>query len=136
VVQLQLNTPDQAAVREDVRRFPFRVGRSDSSDLVVQADGVWDHHLELDFDPARGILVSARSGALLTVNGEAVDQARLANGDLVGLGAASLRFGFSPLRQRRMWVGEAMVWLSLVALTAGQLALIYWLLTGMPQAGA
>jgi hypothetical protein len=52
----------------------------------------------------------------------------LKHGDLLGLGAAKLRFWLAPLGQTDRSVSEALIWIALLMLGLGQVAAIAWLL--------
>ena len=54
MVQLQILSGKQAGALWVARRFPVHVGRAADNDLQLEEDGVWDEHLQLDFDPAEG----------------------------------------------------------------------------------
>src|SRR5206468_11758265 len=107
-----------AGVDYVARRFPFRVGRSASAELHLEDAGVWDDHLSFALGADQNIELTIQSGALATVNGQNVSSASLRNGDLISIGAVTLRFGLSPTRQKGLRLREGLVWtgLALVAL--------------------
>jgi len=53
---------------------------------------------------------------------------RLKHGDLMGLGAAKLRFWLAPLGQADRSAFEALIWAALLLLGLSQVAVIGWLL--------
>ena len=128
MVQLQLHTGKQAGTQWVARRFPVRIGRSPASDLQLEEPGVWDNHLELNLDPAQGVTLTAQADALVTVNREAVQAARLRNGDSIEVGSVRLQFWLAETRQRGLRVREWFVWCLLAAVSLGEVALVYWLL--------
>jgi hypothetical protein len=110
------------------RRFPVRIGRSAAADLQLEEEGVWDQHLQLDFNPAKGIVLSAMPNALVAVNGDSVDQIVLRNGDSIDIGSLRMRFWLSETRQVGLRFREGLTWAGIAAICLGQVGLIYWLL--------
>lgn len=127
MVQLDIVSGKMAGTAWLARRFPVRIGRSPEADLRLEDDGVWDQHLELSLDRAEGFVLQVQSPAVAAVNDEPIDRARLRNGDAIALGSARLRFWLRPACQSGLWVREAVVWLLLVGVFAGQLLLLNWL---------
>ncbi|HTD66079.1 MAG TPA: FHA domain-containing protein [Candidatus Limnocylindria bacterium] len=128
MIQFQILSGEQAGNDIVVRRFPFSIGRGAESDLPLAEPGVWDRHLRIDFQRGDGFMFVAHSEALTLINGQKVESGMLRNGDLVELGSAQLRFWLAPAQQRTLQVREIATWTALVALFAGQVGLIYWLL--------
>lgn len=89
---------------------------------------MWDEHLVIDFDPANGVVLAARPGALAQVNGEPVEQARLRSGDIIQLGAVNLQFWLAENRQAGLGLREAASWALILGVCFAQMALLYWLL--------
>ena len=110
------------------RRFPVRIGRAQSSELRLEEPGVWEEHLLVQPDAALGFLLRTQSKALARVNGQPVEQTLLRNGDVIELGSVSLQFWLAPARQSRLRFGEFLVWGAIIAVTLGQISLLYWLL--------
>jgi hypothetical protein len=96
--------------------------------LRFEEDGVWDQHLELDFDPQHGFLLRCHPDALATINGKSTQRAVLRNGDVIGLGSLKLQYWFTDVRQRGLRVRENLTWITIALISLGQVALIYWLL--------
>jgi Inner membrane component of T3SS, cytoplasmic domain len=130
VVQLQILNGSHAAQHWAVRRFPFRIGRSPQADLTLEDAGIWDVHLQIDLDPAQGVLLASGPESFTVVNGHPAGQAPmvLRNGDLIEAGSVKIRFGLSPTRQYSLRFREIATWTALGALCLGQVWLIYWLL--------
>jgi pSer/pThr/pTyr-binding forkhead associated (FHA) protein len=128
MVQLQILSGKQAGTRWSARRFPVRIGRAAANDLRLEEDGVWDRHCELTLDPAQGFLLTAQPNALLTVNHAPVTTVRLRNGDAIELGSARLQFWLAEAPQRGLRTREWFVWMLILAISLGQVALVYWLL--------
>ena len=128
MVQLKLLTGRKAGTIWVARRFPVRIGRSAAADLQLEEEGVWDQHLQLDFNPAKGIVLSALPNALAAVNGHAVDQTVLRNGDSIDIGSLRMRFWLSETRQVGLRFREGLTWAAIAAICLGQVGLIYWLL--------
>lgn len=127
MIQLELLNGGKAGHRIDARRFPFQVGRSPDAELSLEDDGVWDHHLKIELDAARGAVLHASPEAFTAVNGQAVQEAPLRNGDIIEAGSVRMRVGLSPVSQRSLRVREYLTWIALGALCLGQVALVYWL---------
>ncbi len=110
------------------RRFPFRIGRAAENNLQLEDDGVWDRHLTLEFRRNEGFLLTTAPDALATVNQKPVQSVLLRNGDIVAVGSAKFQFWLAATRQRNLRPREFFIWTLLAAVTAAQLALVYWLL--------
>jgi hypothetical protein len=128
MIQLKVLSGKKAGTAWVARRFPVRIGRSASAELQVEDSGVWDQHLELHFNPAEGIVLSAQPNALAAVNGEAVQQTVLRNGDAIDIGSLRLQFWLSETRQADLRLREGFTWAAIAAISLGQVGLIYWLL--------
>jgi len=126
VIQLRILTGRKAGAQVVARRFPFSIGRSARCGYVLEDEGIWEHHAELRLHDTE-VSLAAGPDALVSVNGQRVQQAVLRNGDLVELASVKVRFSLSPTRQRRLWLREAVTWMALGAVSLGQVALIYLL---------
>ena len=109
------------------RRFPVRIGRAPESELRLEEPGVWDNHAELSLDKTEGFLLSAKPSALLSVNGQPAQTAKLRNGDSVELGAVRLRFWLSETRQSSLRAREWFVWSLVLLVCAAEVAAVYLL---------
>lgn len=118
----------KAGAQTAARRFPFRIGRAPGNELQLDDDGIWDQHLSLEFDRQQGFRLATAPNALAAVNGKSVETTILRSGDIITLGSARLQFWIAAARQHNLRLREAFVWVLLAAVTAGQFALIYWLL--------
>ncbi len=127
MIQLRILSGKKAGTSWVARRFPVRIGRSDAADLQLPEEGIRDQHLQLDWRPSRGFELSARPEALAAVNGHAVRQILLRNGDLIEIGSLKLQFWLSETRQRGFRVREWLLWLLLALVSLSQIALVYWL---------
>ncbi len=127
MLQLDILSGKKAGTQLVARHFPFRLGRSPQSELVLDDHGVWDQHAEFGMHPGEGIVLSAAPQAFIAVNGQKTQQVCLRNGDLIEAGSVTLRFSLSPTTQRGLRLRETATWLALAALCLGQVALIYWL---------
>jgi pSer/pThr/pTyr-binding forkhead associated (FHA) protein len=127
MIQLDVLSGKKAGSRAVVRRFPFRVGRAPENHLQLDDDGVWDQHLALDFHSGSFNLAVAPS-ALVAVNGEPPQNQALRNGDIITVGSAKLQFWLAAAHQRGLRFRELFVWTLISAVTAAQIALIYWLI--------
>ena len=128
MVQLKVLSGKKAGTAWVARHFPVRIGRSAGADLQVEESGVWDQHLQLDFNPAEGIVLSAQPNALAAVNGQIVHQTVLRNGDTIDIGSLRLQFWLSETRQADLRLREGFTWAAIAAISLGQVGLIYWLL--------
>ena len=127
MIQLNILSGRKAGAQSAARRFPFRIGRAAENELQLEDDGIWDRHLTLEFSRQKGFTLATASNALAAINGNPVQTAILRNGDIITLGSAKLQFWLAAARQRSLHLREAFVWALLVAVTAAQFALIYWL---------
>jgi hypothetical protein len=128
MIQLKVRSGKQAGAVWVARRFPVHIGRSSASDLQLEEDGVWDQHLRLDFDPKAGIVLNAQPNALTTVNGQPVQQTVLRNGDAIDIGSLRMQFWLSETRQAGLRFREGITWAGIIAISIGQVGLIYWLI--------
>jgi pSer/pThr/pTyr-binding forkhead associated (FHA) protein len=128
MIQLKVLSGKKAGAAWVARHFPVRIGRSADADLQVEEGGVWEQHLQLDFNPAEGIVLSTQPDALATVNGQAVHQTILRNGDTIDIGSLRLQFWLSETRQADLRLREGFTWAAIAAISLGQVGLIYWLL--------
>jgi hypothetical protein len=128
MIQFNILSGKRAGAELAARHFPFRVGRAPGNELQLDDDGVWDRHLALEFDRRKGFTLVTAPNALAAVNGEPVQTAILRSGDIITVGSAKFQFWLAAARQRGLYLREAFVWALLAAITAGQFALIYWLL--------
>lgn len=128
MVQLTLLNGKQAGTSWSVRLFPFQIGRATSCHVCCDEDGVWPEHLQISLQPSEGFFAAAPPDVIASVNGAIIQETRLRNGDIIGLGALKILFGLAPTRQRSLRWREALTWLALAALCLGQVGLIYWLL--------
>jgi pSer/pThr/pTyr-binding forkhead associated (FHA) protein len=128
MIQLKVLSGKKAGAAWVARHFPVRIGRSADADLQVEEGGVWEQHLQLDFNPAEGIVLSTQPDALATVNGQAVHQTILRNGDTIDIGSLRLQFWLSETRQTDLRLRESSTWTAIAAISLGQIGLIYWLL--------
>jgi pSer/pThr/pTyr-binding forkhead associated (FHA) protein len=128
MIQLKVLSGKKAGAAWVARHFPVRIGRSAGADLQVEEGGVWEQHLQLDFNPAEGIVLSTQPNALATVNGQAVHQTILRNGDTIDIGSLRLQFWLSEIRQADLRLREGFTWAAIAAISLGQVGLIYWLL--------
>lgn len=130
-MKIRLERVDGTAAGNPIEacRFPFTLGKAKSCDLQIVAKGVWDTHLILDNAGEKGITATPISDALIMINGVSQGKTvRLKDGDLLGLGAAKLRFWLAPLCQTDRSVFDALIWIALLLFGLGQVAAIAWLL--------
>jgi hypothetical protein len=128
MVLLKVLSGKKAGADWVARRFPIRIGRSAAADLQLEEGGVWDQHLQLDFSPVEGIVLSAQPNALTAVNGQPVDRTVLRNGDAIDIGSLKLQFWLTETRQTGLRFREGLTWAGIATISIGQVGLIYWLL--------
>jgi pSer/pThr/pTyr-binding forkhead associated (FHA) protein len=128
VIQLDILSGKKAGASFVARRFPFRIGRAPDSGLTLEDSGVFDRHATLTVHRRESIVLSIQEGALATLNDEPIQTAALKNGDVLGFGAAKLRFTLSSARQRNQRWREVATWIGLGLLCAAQVAIIYLLI--------
>jgi pSer/pThr/pTyr-binding forkhead associated (FHA) protein len=128
MVQLKISTGKLAGDLQVVRHFPFCIGRAPGADLRLEEAGVWDQHLELDFDPAQGFILRTKPSALATVNGWPIEAVILRNGDSIEIGSQKINFWIGETKQSALHLPENFVWALIAAVTAAQIGLILWLL--------
>ena len=127
MIQLHLLSGRQAGGEIVVRHFPFVIGRG-AAHLPLDDGGVWEQHLQIDFQRGAGFTFTARDDAGVIVNGATTATGLLRNGDLIELGTARLRFWLARTEQRSLRVREGLTWAALLGLVAAQAALVWWLL--------
>ena len=125
MIQLKIISGSTADAIQVVRRFPFRIGRAPENDLRLEAPGVWDNHLTLEFQKSEGIVLRTAPEAFAAINEQPLTSARLRNGDIISFGSAKIQFWLAAPRQRGLHLRELSVWLLLLAVTAAQFVLIY-----------
>jgi pSer/pThr/pTyr-binding forkhead associated (FHA) protein len=128
MIRFKIVSGKMAGAERVARHFPFRIGRSPSTDLQLDDAGIWDQHLELKFDPAAGFVLVTHPLALATVNGFPVREAVLRNGDAIEIGALKMLFWLGDTRQTSLRFRECVTWAAFVLVVAVQLGLIYWLM--------
>jgi len=128
MIQLNILSGKQAGTQTVARRFPFRIGRIRENELRLEDDGVWDRHLTLEFQPQSGFNLTTAANAVVTVNGETVQNRILRNGDTITAGSVKIQFWLAAARQGSLAARESFVWALIAVVTLGQMALIYWLL--------
>jgi hypothetical protein len=127
VVQLQILSAPWTGHCWSPSRFPAWVGRSPQADFVIEEEGVWEWHFQIDLDPVHGVVLHPNPEAFTAVDGYPAVAASLRNGDVIEVGSVKMRFGLSPTRPGNLSFREVITWIALGALCLGQIALIYWL---------
>ena len=128
MVLLRILSDPQADGIQAVRRFPFHVGRAPDNDLCLAAAGVWDYHFRLELQPKAGFTLRTFDEAVAYINDQPLTSTRLRNGDVMSFGSAKIQFWLSAPIQRGLRLREGLVWALLLLVTAGQLALLCYLL--------
>ena len=128
IVEFKILCGKKAGATWVARRFPVRVGRSPNCELRTDDEGVWDEHLRVQFEPAKGFVLEATPNALATINGQPLQRTVLRNGDLIEIGSVKMQFCLSETRQTGLRLREALTWAAIAGICLGQIGLIYWLL--------
>lgn len=128
MVQFQILSGRMAGSRPVARRFPFWIGRGATAPLRLEDPGVWERHVEINFQRGIGFELAAQGDALVSVNGERQTAVRLRNGDLIELGGTRLRFWLGDAEQKELGTREFFTWMLVALVAVGQIALVYWLL--------
>ena len=129
MVQLRILSSSQADNLQVVRRFPFHVGRAADNDLCMEGTGIWDYHFVLQLEKNEGFVLQTFDQAFASVNDHPQTQTQLRNGDVISFGSAKIQFWLAAPQQRGLRFREWIVWALLILVTAGQLSLIYFLLS-------
>jgi len=128
MVELRVSSGKTAGASVVARRFPLRIGRSPSCDLRLEENGVWDQHLQIFIDRSEGLVLEPAEHAFVAINGHRVKRTVLRVGDIIEIGSAKVRFWLSEPRQTGLTWREGLTWVTIAALSLGQIGLIYWLL--------
>ena len=125
MVQLKILSGKMAGTEIVARHFPFRIGRSPASHLVLNDPGVWEQHATVSLDPSRAFQLQTQADAFAVVNAERTQNSTLRNGDLFELGSVKLGFSLSSAAQRSLRLREALTWIGIAVLCLAQILLIY-----------
>ncbi len=90
-----LEVPDNGASAVEIRREFIQIGREKDNDICLADDTVHRYHAVIERSHDQGFVitdVSGPNGNGVRVNGARTARAQLANGDMVELGKARLRF--------------------------------------------
>ena len=125
MIQFQILTGKMAGGSWAARHFPVRIGRGAENHLRLEDAGVWDNHLTIEFDPARGFTLQAEAEALVSVNQQPVRTQVLRPGDSIEIGSARLRFWLAEPARRGLRWSEFAAWSLIVAI----IGLEVWMLS-------
>lgn len=128
MIHLHILSGRKAGSRAVASRFPFHIGRTNQNHLSLEDDGIWDHHVSLEFKKKDGFHLNAAPNVIVAVNGKPVENTRLLNGDVITVGSAKIQFWLAPARQKGLRMRENSVWLLLAVITVVQIALVCFLL--------
>jgi len=126
--QLKILSGRKSGDSWEARRFPARVGRSSASDLVLEDDGIWDEHFEIDLDSSKAFVLASKSGGIVSVNREPMQQTALRNGDVIEVGSTKLQFWLGEVGQAGLRKREALNWALIIFVCLVQIGVIYLLL--------
>ncbi|MEI6568645.1 MAG: hypothetical protein WCR20_18330, partial [Verrucomicrobiota bacterium] len=88
---------------------------------------VWEDHFRIELSRKDGLLIFTRPEAVTTLNGEAIREGTVRNGDVIGAGSARMRAWLSSARQSSGMLREGLAWAVIVGVTLAQIVLIYFL---------
>lgn len=125
MIQIKVVSGKMAGAQLVARHFPFYVGRSSACELCLDEPGVWDKHFQINLNSTREFFLTTEPQTSVTIDGKALQQAVLRNGDVIEMGQAKILFGFSPTKQKSLMAREWLTWIGLAALCAAQIFLIY-----------
>lgn len=78
--------------------------------MSLSFPGVWDLHAEIQTDAAGWFVIRPLGQSLVTINQLPIQDHRLRNGDVLGIGAVKLQFSLSNSPQRPLRCWEIAVW--------------------------
>jgi pSer/pThr/pTyr-binding forkhead associated (FHA) protein len=128
MIYLQLLSGKKAGSRAVATHFPFSIGRGPQNDLSLEDDGVWDHHIMLEFHEKQGFHLAMAPHAIVAINGKTVESAMLRNGDVITIGSAKIQFWLAPAPQYSLRLRENFVWGLLLFVTLTQFFLLWYFL--------
>jgi pSer/pThr/pTyr-binding forkhead associated (FHA) protein len=126
MVRLEVLAGTRTGVCFSSTSLPIRVGRAADDDLTLDEPGVWPSHFSIQREK-NDLFIHVGPNALLSINGESVQQSPLRNGDIISLGAIKLQFGFAPVRQASLLWRERLTWVALAGLAFCEIAVAYLL---------
>ena len=127
MARLDILSGNMAGTQWAARHFPVRIGRANSCDLRLEGNGVWENHAQVNLDSTEGYVLQVHPDAIVTVNSQPVQSVRLRNGDSISVGSVQLQFWLSDVQQRGLVLREWLVWMTILAITASQIVLVYQL---------
>jgi len=125
MVELKVLSGKLAGAVWTARRFPVLIGRSPAAHFHSEDEGVWERHLQIDFAPDEGFVLTAQPGTVAVLNGQPLARAVLHNGDFVECGSLKFQFWLSRTQQTSLRLREAAIWIVLALISAGQISLIH-----------
>ena|ERR1041385_7379220 len=128
MLQIKVLSGHTAGKIWQARCFPVHIGRAASNELQLEANGVWENHLQLSLNPEGRFFFEAAPDAFVFLNGESAQYGTLRNGDILQIGSAQLQVALSPTRQAGYLVREVFAWASIALISLCQVLLAYWLL--------
>lgn len=125
MVRLDVSSAGETPATHLLRQFPCVVGRGSDCGLRVAASGVWERHAEIDLKGDAGFAVRAVGDGVVVLNGVAVKDARIRNGDQIEMGGLKIRFWLAPVRARPHRGGDIVFWGLCALAVLGMLTLIF-----------
>lgn len=124
-LSLTVAQPGQSGRTIDVPELPFTIGRAAHAALRIEAPGVWDEHLTLQWDPGEGLIAVTGQGALASRNGEPFERQAIRVGDRLTLVAVTLHVGLAPIERRSLRAWEIAAWALIGGVILAEMFLIW-----------
>lgn len=100
--------------------MPVSFGRGSGDDFRCEGAGVWPGHFTIRLETDGQFRLTTCPEALCHVNGAAVADIALRNGDVIEAGAIKLSFGIADARQKPLSTQEGLAWILIVGLALAQ----------------
>jgi len=128
LAQLNLLSGEQPPHCLQPGNFPARIGRGADCQVQLTGEGIWEQHLELRLEEDQRFSIRPASEATAMVNGEPLEGVQpLRNGDIIEIGLVKLQFLLGPVQQKKLGLREAVTWLLVGLIIAGEIYLLLWL---------
>ena len=124
MIEIWMLEGKQAGAWWTARHFPVRIGRGQDCQIALDEPGVWEDHLELDYERGAGFLARPLSDGAVLVDNQPVGTTPVRNGSTLRVGGALLQFWLAPPAQRAFRLLEAGFWAGLLLLCAGEVYLM------------
>ena len=124
MVELRVVNGRSAGQKTAIGQFPFRIGRSPKAGLCLSDPGVWDQHAVLTQAEDGTFIIRPESNSIVTIEGVAIDEHQLRNGDTLDCGGAKIRFWIAAAKPRSLTFREACVWAVFACILLAEVVLL------------